>query len=247
LAERSFEVLSSPTRLHIYRALLKRPMDTDGLSRSLGLSRSSLRFHLRALETAGLVTHESQAPQARGRPKLIWMVDRTAHIAGFPARHYDILADILFRAVYKLEGRRDKVSKALYEVGKEVGRELIERISQAKSVSSWGPGEFCRYFVVENLESAGIVSEVEQCTKREAVFSYFNCPFQELASRYSKELCDDLDRGFYEGIVEAMGGAIEFERTACIAHGDGKCSYIFRWLSSGEASEGGPSSEMLMS
>jgi predicted ArsR family transcriptional regulator len=230
VVEKSFEVLSSPTRLEIYRSLLKGSLDTEELSRLVGLSRSTLRFHLRILESAGLVSHRSEEPKARGRPRIVWEVDREVHITGFPSRHYDLLSDILFRTIYKLESRRERVAEALSAVGREVGRELIERISREKTVARWGPQEFCRYFVKENLEGAGIVSDVERCTGEEAVFSYYNCPFQELATRYTRELCDDLDRGFYQGMVEAMGGGIEFRRTSCIAHGDGKCSYVFVWF-----------------
>ncbi|MCJ2520424.1 MAG: hypothetical protein LN412_05695, partial [Candidatus Thermoplasmatota archaeon] len=118
---------------------------------------------------------------------------------------------------------------ARFEMGKEVGSYLIRQISQAKSVSSWGPEEFCQYFIEENLESGGIVSEVERRTEKEVVFSYYNCPFEELALKYSVEICDYLDKGFYEGIAQGIGGNARFERIACLAHGDEKCKYVLRW------------------
>ncbi len=229
MPEYDFGVLSSPTRLEIYRALLKKPKSTNELARGLGLSHSSLRFHLRDLESAGLVVRMTETLKARGRPRILWKVNRRVHIGGFPVRHYEQLSDILLRTLKRLTENRKAVETALLEVGREMGEDMIRQITESKAISSWKSEDFCEHFIRGTLEGAGVVTEVEKLTEDEVVFSHFTCPFHELAERYKEEICDNLDKGFYEGIAEAMGGDAHFERTACIAHGDDKCSYILTW------------------
>ncbi len=247
MPDKDFDVLSSPSRLRIYQTLLRRPNSTDDLGRILGLSNSSLRFHLRALESSGLVTRKTEAPKGRGRPKIIWTVDRTIHIEGFPIRQYGVLSEILLRSMMKLAKRKDEIGKVLLEVGREVGSDIIRHISQSKSVSSWGSDEFRKHYIGEHLEATGIVSEVEKCTEKEVVFSHYNCPFEELAIKYTKEICDYLDTGYYEGLVAGMGGIAQIERVSCLAHGDDKCTYILRWQKARKKAETSRSAPLLLS
>ncbi len=228
MPEVGFGVISSPTRLKIYQTLLRNPMSTNQLAQSLGLSHSSLRFHLRDLESSGLVTRRTETTKGRGRPKIIWTVDKGVHIDGFPVRRYEQLSEILLRTLIHLAGD-EEVGTTLLHVGRELGAEALREISQSKSVSSWTPESFCEHFIIGSMERGGIVIDIERCSESEVVFSNYNCPFQELTVRYKDEICDNLDKGYYQGIAEAMGGGARFERTACLADGDDMCSYVLTW------------------
>jgi DNA-binding transcriptional ArsR family regulator len=82
-AARVFETLSSPIRLQVYRALVRRGpagMVAGEIAQALGLPPANLSFHLKAMTQAGLLGVEQEGRFQRYRADLGAMLELVAYI-----------------------------------------------------------------------------------------------------------------------------------------------------------------------
>jgi predicted ArsR family transcriptional regulator len=188
--------LADPSRLAILRVLegADGPLDVHALAGQVGLHVNTVRWHLRVLAEAGLVTEASAGSGARGRPRHGYRI-----VAG--ALHdrpggFRLLADALAEALTRGGG-----VAAIETVGRERGRLLVAAepapASPAKAVAA----------VVRLLEQFGFQPQLRRAREGRRI-DMRPCPFGETAVEYGGVVCP-LHLGLMRGALEQLGGAVE--------------------------------------
>ena len=216
----------SGVRRKILEVLVAGERTIPEISRAVGLHPATVRYHLGFLVHHDLVEEESaETHGSRGRPPARYRISRRAHLAGFPPRHYELLAEIALRTLLEVEG--EAPTRRLKDQGAGIARAMVEQTAKEAGVSEWDPDGFQRHILGDLFGRFGVVTEV--ASRGETVLTYrsLTCPFMELAERIPDLVCDALDLGFHEGIDRAVGG--ETLRIACMGHGDPYCEYRTTW------------------
>ncbi len=232
----SYEALSSQARMLILNCLATSSRTVAELSKELELHPATVRYHLKTLEAAGLVEESSREKGLKsGRPMVRYKMASGKRIEGFPRRHYDILSDIFLTRLRKELGD-EGLSRALVEMGKEAGRRMIRSLGDRGQVKEWTPELFARLYVNQTLKGMGIITEIRKLDQAQIVFREYVCPFQELAIKYPREICEAMDEGNTDGMCETMGPNIEGAKIKCIGHGDPYCEKAIFWWDRAKAS-----------
>ncbi|MBM7505279.1 helix-turn-helix transcriptional regulator [Agromyces aurantiacus] len=191
---RAVTALSDPARLALYELVARstEPVSRDAAAAAVGLSRSTVAFHLDRLADEGLVEVHYRRISGRsgpgaGRPaKLYGRADDELNLA-IPERHYDLLADLLAGAIERAAATGGDVGAALDDLAEREGGALAAGSDSFRSA----------------LEEAGF-EPVEDGA--DVVFG--NCPFHALARKHTALVCR-LNRALVEGIAGAAPGAAE--------------------------------------
>ena len=232
----SYEALSSEARMLILNCLAAASKTVAELSKELELHPATVRYHLKTLAAAGLVEESSREKGVRsGRPMVRYKMASGKRIEGFPRRHYDILSEILLTRL-RAELGDEGLMKALVEMGREAGRRMIRELGERAQVKEWTPEMFAKLYVNQVLKNMGIIAEIRKLDQAQVVFREYVCPFQELAIKNPREICEALDEGNTEGMCEAMGQNIEGAKLKCIGHGDPYCEKAIFWWERAKAS-----------
>lgn len=228
LAE-TFQTLGSDVRLQILRELLQGERGVAELALSVDLSPVTVRYHLKVLVADGLVEkrvdHEGHGV---GRPPHRYRLRQPEGVTSFPPRRYEMLANILLN-ILETAIRPEDLETKLHEAGREVGRSLVRTVEEHRDIASWTPDGFVKEFLEGALAQMGLVTTVVERRPDLVRYRSFICPFQELAKKEPGLICDLLDAGYHEGVMERVGGGAIQERLACMGHGDPHCEYAVRW------------------
>lgn len=232
----SYEALSSEARMLILNCLAAASKTVAELSKELDLHPATVRYHLKTLEATGLVEESSREKGVRsGRPMVRYRMTAGKRIHGFPRRQYEMLSG-MFLSRLREELGEDMLLKTLTELGRESGRSTIRELKVRDQIAEWTPDLFSKLFVGQTLREMGVIAETRELDQAHVVFREYVCPFQELAMKYPREMCDAMDEGFTEGMCEAMGPGIEGAKIKCLGHGDPYCEKAIFWWDKAKAS-----------
>jgi len=232
----SYEALSSEARMLILNCLAAACKTVAELSKELDLHPATVRYHLKTLEAAGLIEEASREKGVRsGRPMVRYRMAAGKRIHGFPRRQYEMLSGVFLEQLRAQLGE-EKLMKTLAEIGKESGRSIIRELKVRGNVTDWTPELFSKLFVDQTLRDMGVIAETRKVDQAHVVFREYICPFQELAMKYPREMCEAMDEGYTEGMCEAMGSGIEGAKIKCLGHGDPYCEKAIFWWERAKAS-----------
>jgi predicted ArsR family transcriptional regulator len=196
-------VLSEEMRWRLYTLVraAHRPVSREEAAASTGISRKLAAFHLDKLVSAGLLRARYDAPLG---PRRVGRTPKTYEPSGvdisisIPARHYDVLADILIDAVRAGASGEDPQSAATEAAGvkgTEYGASQRERLR---------PG---RLGAERALTVAGeILDELGYEPQREAPteLRLRNCPFHPLSARAPDVVCK-VNQAYLSGLLDGLG------------------------------------------
>lgn len=225
---RIFSALGSRIRMQILNALTTKAKTVSDLSTELRLHRITLRYHLAFLLSQGLIEEVRPLRSKKvGRPAILYRASKHRPVPSFPQRRFEIIGQLALSALVETIGE-ERASAHLRAKGREVGLSMMSELADRARIEKWTPETFERFVLNGLLKDFGVASEVLSRESGGVIYRSFGCPFLELAERMPELVCNSLDRGFHEGMDEAMGGA-RTERLACMGHGDPYCQYRLIW------------------
>ena len=206
----SIAILDEPTRRRLYDYVVtkRRPVSRDDAAAELGLSRTTVAFHLDKLVEQGLldVIHERRSGRSgpgAGRPaKLYLRSDRQVEVS-LPGRRYDLAGLLLAAAVEEADASGGSVRDALSRQARACGEEL-GRSGQPSSVT-------------QILQENGFEPLVEDGSIRLG-----NCPFHELAAQHTDLVCG-MNLDLIEGV---LAGSTDLTHTARLAPETSYCCVV---------------------
>ena len=154
-----------------------------------GLHANTVREHLEALESRGLVQRHRAAPSGRGRPA--WLYEATEQRE---RSEYAGLAATLAAAIHRTSSNPREDATA---AGLEWGRDLARRQGQPEEPG----GAAARRQVVGLLADIGFAPEADD---RQSVVRLTRCPLLEAAYRYPDVVCG-VHLGIVRGALEEYG------------------------------------------
>ncbi len=232
----SYEALSSEARLTILNSLATTDRTIAELSKELKLHPATVRYHIKTLEAAGLVEESIREKGLKsGRPTVRYRMSTSKRIHGYPRRHYEQLSELFLERLRETLGEKDLL-KTLLEIGRESGRNTIKDLEKKENIKEWTPEAFSRVFVNTLLRDMGVISETTKLDSALVIFREYSCPYQELAMKFPREICEAMDEGYTEGLCEAMGSGVEGAKTKCMGHGDAYCEKAVFWWERAKAS-----------
>ncbi|MGA1975637.1 MAG: helix-turn-helix domain-containing protein [Conexivisphaerales archaeon] len=218
-----YRVLTSKSRLEIFRLLYGGPKGIKEIADKLSLGMFTVRYHMKALESVGLI-ERYEVKGRRGKPKAYYKVSEHPPLLTFPKREYQKFADDMIITFQSMMGE-ELFKKALWEIGHKNGSDVLTKAAAEKGISDWSVGKYKELYVNRSLaESAGEPEIVEESTDR-LVYRIFSCPFKELAVKYPTLVCHILEEGLRDGQMEATRGKLVIENVACQANGERYCEF----------------------
>lgn len=221
--ERSLSDLTStlgdPTRRSIYLTVREspEPMTAAQVAAKFEIHANVARHHLDRLADEGYLEVTRRRPDGKkgpgaGRPaKCYTSTDKEIELQ-FPARRYDLLADLLVRVVQRLAP--DQASSIAAEVGREYGMELAGTLDLPEAA------EFNDILSTVRQAMINVGFSVEtNTTDRQLLTSH--CPFGRTAFDHPEVVCS-LDRGIINGLMEAFHHSTDTVMTPKAAW-DGDC------------------------
>lgn len=193
--------LGDPTRRSIYLTVRESadPVTAAQIAAEFDIHANVARHHLDRLADEGYLEITRKRPEGKngpgaGRPaKCYTSTDKEIELQ-FPARRYDLLADLLIRVVQKLEPER--ASEIAAEVGREYGMELAGTLQLPDAAS------FDSVLAVVQQAMVDVGFAVDTNTgNRQLLMSH--CPFGRTAFDHPEVVCS-LDRGIVNGLMEAL-------------------------------------------
>ena len=197
-------LLEEPNRRRLYELVTvsREPISRDAAAAELGMSRELAAHHLDRLLEAGLLEVEYRRLGGRtgpgaGRPaKLYQRTERDLSVS-FPARRYDVAAELLATAFDRLDAPSgaEAVAGVARELGTHVGlearRSAGRRPSRKRLVTA----------LLDLLRGAGYVPEIDGAS---GAVCLRNCPYHALAERHRTLTCG-MNLAWADGVAEALG------------------------------------------
>lgn len=185
--------LAGVSRVRILEALRRegRALDAPELSALVRLHASTIRFHLQALEEAGLVERRTERLGRPGRPRVAYRAAATEHPSE-SARRYLLLSRILASS---LAGKVQDPGELAREAGQAWGRTMAEERGACLRPSA----EEAMRALAAMLEELGFAPEIEAEGPEEAM-SLWRCPFREVAETNPDVVCS-VHLGLMQGTL----------------------------------------------
>jgi predicted ArsR family transcriptional regulator len=192
--------LGDATRRGIYISIREAPeaMTTAEIAQLFSIHPNVARHHLHRLVEDGFLSvtekrrGDKQGPGA-GRPAKHYTATAKEVQLQFPARRYDLLAELLVRVIQRLAP--DDASAAAEAVGREYGRELAAEIGLPDDNGF----EAAATAVARAMIGMGFDTEAK--TDGHTLVTSF-CPFGDTAVNYPEIVCK-LDQGIVKGLMAA--------------------------------------------
>lgn len=193
--------LGDPTRRSIYLSVRESvdPVTAAQVAAEFSIHANVARHHLDRLADEGYLEITRKRPDGKngsgaGRPaKCYTATDKEIEVQ-FPARRYDLLADLLIRVVQRLEPERAA------EIAAEVGREYGIELAGTLSLPETGGFDSVLATVQQAMVDVGFAVDTNP-TNRQLLMSH--CPFGRTAFDHPEVVCS-LDRGIVNGLMEAL-------------------------------------------
>jgi predicted ArsR family transcriptional regulator len=186
------------------------PLGVTELAERLGIHPNTVRFHLDALVTQGLVDRRVEEPSGRGRPRTVHAPHPGMDRGG--RRQYHLLAKILLGQL----STSPDAGAAAETAGRNWGGYLVEQVAPSHQT---GAAEATQRLtaMMTDLGFAPEPAEDDRIRLR-------HCPFLELAEEYSSTLCP-LHLGLMRGALTEIRAPIAATRLepfaepdACLVH-----------------------------
>jgi predicted ArsR family transcriptional regulator len=213
-----YRVLTSKSRLEIFRLLYAGPKGIKEIADKLSLGMFTVRYHMKALESVGLI-ERYEIKGRRGKPKAYYRVSEHPPLLTFPKREYQKFSEDMITTFQKMLGE-DQFKKALWQMGHRNGSSGLLALASEHDVSEWTVDNYKELYVNRVLaQSVGEPEIVEESGDR-LVYRIFSCPFKELAAKYPHYVCRMVEEGLRDGQMEAADGKLVIENVACLADGE---------------------------
>ncbi|OQP02716.1 transcriptional regulator [Geobacillus sp. 44C] len=217
-------VLADPTRYHIYEYITKKhkKVSVQEIAEAFNIHPNVARLHLTKLEDVNMIVSETQKTGKGGRPSRLYRLSDKVIQLHFPFRDYQLLSKIAIQTMAKLG---DVGKQALYETGKNFGKELVaQRIPHDQSVQELTFAEKAE-IVKEAAEAAGLYPTFEYNEKEGKIYlQVFNCPFKEIAFQEPEIICQ-MHYAFLQGMFEVLFPNVEIVEMENMMKGCNYCSY----------------------
>lgn len=218
--ERLASALGDPTRRRVFFVVREaaEALTKDNVAEAVGIERRLAGFHLDKLVEQGFLTaefrrRETGGPGA-GRPPKVYSLAETEAAVALPERHYDLLAELLLRAMSE---PGSSPQEQLEAVGFEFGRSLGEE-QRAAGASPFTPTQAIAE-VVRVLSRYGFAATSEGSA---TTIKACACPFEEMAFHDPERVCG-LDRSIWKGILSVYAPNATIASTTARAEGDDAC------------------------
>lgn len=196
--------LGDATRRGIYITVREsvEPVTAGQIAGLFEIHTNVARHHLDRLVTDGYlqVTRrrrtERSGPGA-GRPAKHYETTAKEISVQFPARRYDLLAELLARVVERVAP--DSAAEIAEEIGREYGRELAAEVGLSRDEG------FDTAVTAVAKVLMGVGFETEANTQDRVIVTRF-CPFGETASKHPEIVCK-LDQGIVAGLLESANAS----------------------------------------
>lgn len=192
--------LGDATRRGVYIAVREsaEPVTAAEIARLFDIHPNVARHHLDRLTRDGYleVTHrrrQGRTGPGAGRPAKHYQPTEKDVVVQFPARRYDLLAELLARVVKRLAP--EDAAAVAEEVGREYGRELAAEIGLPQDAGY----EVATRAVAQAMMGVGFETEI--MPGEHLLVTHF-CPFGETAAKHPDLVCR-LDQGIVRGLMEA--------------------------------------------
>jgi predicted ArsR family transcriptional regulator len=193
--------LGDPTRRSIYLTVREssEPVTAAQVATKFDIHANVARHHLDRLADDGYLEVTRRRPDGKkgpgaGRPaKCYTSTDKEIELQ-FPARRYDLLAELLIRVVQRLEP--NGASAIAAEVGREYGKELAGTVTVPEAARF----DDVLATVQQAMINVGFAVDANT-TDRQLLTSH--CPFGRTAFDHPEVVCS-LDRGIVNGLMEAL-------------------------------------------
>jgi predicted ArsR family transcriptional regulator len=188
------DVLSQATRARLFGLLgeVRRPMGTEELAQRLDLHPNGVRVHLERLRQAGLITRQ-RTPQARGRPRDMWLISPDARPGGESPTGYADLGRWLARVI---SSGRKSLSR-VEATGRTIGQELAPEGD--------GAPEQKLHAV---LAAMGFQPQREPDQEGGLTYRLCNCPYRDAVHERPEVVCT-LHRGMTLGLLDEISPETE--------------------------------------
>lgn len=191
--------LGDATRRGIYVTVREstEPVTASQIAELFDIHANVARHHLDRLVGDGYLQVTRRRPSGRtgpgaGRPAKHYEPTRKNVSVEFPARRYDLLAELLLRVIERIAP--DDAAEIADEIGREYGRELAAEIGLPED-SGYDTAAIA---VASALMGVGF--EVEARPNEHELVTRF-CPFGESAKNHPAIVCQ-LDQGLVTGLLE---------------------------------------------
>jgi predicted ArsR family transcriptional regulator len=218
--ERLASALGDPTRRRVFFVVREAadPQTKDNVAEAVGIERRLAGFHLDKLVEHGFLTAEFRRREGggpgAGRPPKVYTLAETEAAVTLPERHYDLLAELLLRA---MSDPGSSPQNQLESVGFEFGRSLAEE-QTAAGASPFTPTQAIAE-VVRLLTRYGFAATTEGTP---TTIKACSCPFEEMAFHDPARVCG-LDRSIWKGILSVYAPHATIGSTTARAEGDEAC------------------------
>lgn len=192
----ALSVLAEPQRRRVYEFLAASPdsVSLTELSAALDLGRTLCVFHLNKLVEAGFV--EAMAPESgrRGRPAQRFRASRREVSASVPARHYELVAQVLLTAAAE-QPPTEPLAATSQRVARRLGAAVAAEQRSAR-VPRTGRGR--QAAVSRLLDQLGYEPHAE-----ESRIVLRNCPFDRLRDTNCELVCS-INHSLAEGYLDGL-------------------------------------------
>jgi predicted ArsR family transcriptional regulator len=205
-----------PTRSRVLALMqdVAEPLAADEIGERMGVHPNTARFHLEALEQAGLVSRTAEDRVRPGRPRALFAAVQGA--PGVAQRSYRLLAEILTSF---MANRLPEPGESAEEAGIVWGRYLAEPTPPFQKVDAQSAVDA----LVGQLEIVGFESHAER-EHDQLRLEINHCPFLEVAAEHRDVVCA-VHLGLMRGLLEQMDAPVRAESleplvepSRCIAH-----------------------------
>ncbi len=218
-------VLSDPTRYHIYQYITKRHQEVtvQEIADGFNIHPNVARLHLSKLEDVNMLISETKKTGKGGRPSRLYRLSDDVIQLHFPYRDYQLLAKIFMQTMVSL-GEEGK--NALYLTGKRFGAELIDQEMAVQHQAVQDLSFEQRLNIMKNAATlAGFYPDFEVNEDQTKIyFEIFNCPFKEIAVDYSEAVCN-MHYQFLIGMFESLFSSVELVEKNKMISGCNSCTY----------------------
>jgi predicted ArsR family transcriptional regulator len=176
-------------------------LGVNDVAAKLSLHPNTVRFHLEALVTCGLVDSEAEERDLPGRPRTLYSANANSASAG--RRSYRLLAEILASSMAAQTSHPREVA---INAGQEWGRYLGEGPTPFKRVDA---DEATRR-LVSAMEDIGFApGAVTKGRRRQVLLN--SCPFREVAQEHPEVVCS-IHLGLMNGLLAELDAPLEVDR-----------------------------------
>jgi len=176
-------------------------LGVNDVAARLSLHPNTVRFHLEALVTSGLVDSEAEERDLPGRPRTLYSANANSASAG--RRSYRLLAEILASSMAAQTSHPREVA---INAGQEWGRYLGEGPRPFKRVDA----DEATRCLVSAMEDIGFAPEAVTKGRRRQVLLN-RCPFREVAQEHPEVVCS-IHLGLMNGLLAELDAPLEVDR-----------------------------------